>query len=99
MKIEARWLFVRDVGGPPSPSGLLGGEGRPAQLPYCRQAGSNSVTFASAPTQEKSRNSPELLCNLPFGVWNLRLPQFDRISLRVMQAAEPPVGIRLRVNL
>src|SRR6266699_1512378 len=37
MKIEARWLFVRDVGGPPSPSGLLGGEGRPAQLPYCRQ--------------------------------------------------------------
>src|SRR6266404_891190 len=36
LKIEARWLFVRDAGGPPSPSGLLGGEGRPAQLPYCR---------------------------------------------------------------
>src|ERR1700730_15437893 len=58
-----------------------------------------SVTFASAATQEKSRNSPELLCNLAFGVWNLRLPQFDRISLRVMQAGKPAVGIRLRVNL
>jgi hypothetical protein len=50
-------------------------------------------------TQEKSRNSPELLCDLAFGVWNLRLPQFDRISLRVMHAGEPAVGIRLRVNL
>ena len=64
-----------------------------------RQAGSNSVTFAFAATQEKSRNSPELLCNLAFGVWNLRLPQFDRISLRVMQAGEPTVGMGLRVNL
>ena len=50
-------------------------------------------------TQEKSRNSPELLCNLAFGIWTLWLPQFDRISLRVMQASEPAVGIRLRVNL
>jgi hypothetical protein len=50
-------------------------------------------------TQEKSRNNPGLLCNLAFGVWNLRLPQFDRISLRVMHAGEPTVGIRLRVNL
>jgi hypothetical protein len=32
----------------------------------CRQAGSNSVTSASAATQEESRNSPELLCNLAF---------------------------------
>jgi len=43
--------------------------------------------------------SPESLCNLAFSVWNLRLPQFDRISLRVTQACEPAVGIRLRVNL
>jgi hypothetical protein len=52
-----------------------------------------------AVTQEKFRNSPELLCNLAFGVCNLRLPQFDGIPLRVMQAGEPAVGIRLRVNL
>src|ERR1700728_4244457 len=37
---------------------------------------------------------PERLCNL-----SPRLPQFDRISLRVMQAGEPAVGISLRVNL
>jgi len=62
------------------------------------QAESNSVTFASAATQEKSRNSPELLCDLAFGVWNLRLPQFDRISLRVMQAGEPAVKLARRFN-
>ena len=62
-------------------------------------AGSNSVTSASAATPEKFRNSPELLCNLAVSVWNLRLLQFDRISLRIMQAGEPAVGIRLRVNL
>src|SRR4029077_7612747 len=45
------------------------------------------------------RRNPELLCNLAFGVWNLRLPQFDRVPLGVMQATEPAVGIRLRVNL
>ena len=39
-----------------------------------------------AAVQEKSRNSLELLCKLAFSVWNLRLPQFDRISPRVMQA-------------
>ena len=50
------------------------------------------------PTQEQSRNS-EPLCNLAFGVWNLRLPQFNRISLRVMHAGEPAVRIRLRVHL
>src|SRR5580700_385245 len=55
--------------------------------------------FLFAREQEKSRNSPELLCNLAFGVWNLRLPQFDRISLRVMHAGKPAVGIRLRVHL
>src|SRR5580700_4095773 len=55
--------------------------------------------FLFAREQEKSRNSPELLCNLAFGVWNLWLPQFDRISLRVMHAGKPTVGIRLRVNL
>ena|SRR6266550_4686402 len=49
--------------------------------------------------QEEFRNSPELFRNLAFSVWNLRLPQFDRIPLRVMQASEPAVGIRLRVNL
>ena len=31
--------------------------------------------------------------------WTFRLLQFDRISLRVVQAGEPAVGIRLRVNL
>jgi hypothetical protein len=41
----------------------------------------------------------KLLCNLTLGVWNLGLPQFDWISFRVMQAAKPAVGIRLRVNL
>src|SRR5205807_9556267 len=50
-------------------------------------------------TQEEFRNSPELFRNLAFSVWNLRLPQFDRIPLRVMQASEPAVGIRLWVNL
>ncbi len=44
-------------------------------------------------------NACELFRDLAFSVWNLRLPQFDRIPLRVMQASEPAVGIRLRVNL
>jgi hypothetical protein len=39
------------------------------------------------------------LGTLAFSVCNLRLPQFDGIPLRVMQAGEPAVGIRLRVNL
>jgi hypothetical protein len=55
--------------------------------------------FRFVVTQKKSRNTPKLLCNLAFGAWTLWLPQFDRISLRVMQASEPAVGIRLRVNL
>jgi hypothetical protein len=59
----------------------------------------SGITPGCPVTQEKSRNNPELLCNLAFGVWNLRLPQFDRISLRVMHAGKPAVGIRLRVNL
>jgi hypothetical protein len=50
-------------------------------------------------TQEGFRNSPELLCNLAFSVCNFRLPQFDGIPLGVMQAGEPAVRIRLRVNL
>jgi len=45
------------------------------------------------------RNSPELFRDLAFSVWTRRLPQFDRISLRVMQVSKPAVGIRLRVNL
>jgi hypothetical protein len=40
-----------------------------------------------------------LFPDLAFRVLNLRLPQFDRIPLWVMQAGEPAVGIRLRVNL
>ena len=34
---------ARDAGGPPSTSGLLGGEGRPAQLPYCPQLFRNRI--------------------------------------------------------
>jgi hypothetical protein len=41
----------------------------------------------------------ELFSKLPRGGWLCRLPQFDRISLRVMHAGEPAVRIRLRVNL
>jgi len=40
-----------------------------------------------------------LALHLAFRVWNLRLPQFDGIPLGVMQAGEPAVGIRLRINL
>src|SRR6266436_3758555 len=50
-------------------------------------------------TQEKSRNSPRLFSKLAWSGWLCRLPQFDRISLRVMHAGKPAVGIRLRVNL
>jgi len=57
------------------------------------------ITSSLYATQKKSRNTPKLLCSLAFGVWTFWLPQFDRISLRVMQASEPAVGIRLRVNL
>ena len=64
-----------------------------------RQLFPDPVMEESPVTQEKLRNSPELFGNLAFGVWNLRLPQFDRISLRVVQASEPAVGIRLRVNV
>ena len=53
----------------------------------------NLITSGLPVTQGKSRDSPGLLCNLAFGVWSLRLPQFDRISLRVMQASKPAVGI------
>jgi hypothetical protein len=45
------------------------------------------------------KNNPELHSNLAFGVWNLGLPQFDRIPFRVMQVGEAAVGIRLRINL
>ncbi len=62
----------------------------PQQVRHC---------FRFAVTQEEFRNSPELFRDLAFSVWNLRLPQFDRIPLRVMQAGEPAVGIGLRVNL
>ncbi len=57
------------------------------------------ITSDLSVTQEKSRNSPELFSKLAWSGWLCRLPQFDRISLRVMQAGEPAVGIRLRVNL
>ena len=50
-------------------------------------------------TRERSRDSPELSSDLASGLLSFRLPQFDRISLRVMQAGKPAVGIRLRVNL
>ena len=49
-------------------------------------------------TQEKSRNSPELPSQLAWSVWSRSLPQFDRISLRVMHAGKPAGGIG-RVNL
>ena len=50
------------------------------------------------PSQERSRNSPELRSNLANG-WSRRLPQFDRISFRVVQTRKPAVGIRPRINL
>jgi len=50
----------------------------------CRQLFPDPVMEELPVTQEKLRNSPELLCNLAFSVWNLRLPQFDRILLGVM---------------
>ena len=59
----------------------------------------DSITFEFPVTQEKSRNSPGLFSKLPRGGWLCRLPQLDRISLRVVQADEPAVGIRLRINL
>ena len=37
--------------------------------------------------QEKSRNRPGLFSKLAWGGWLCRLPQLDRISLRVAQAA------------
>src|SRR6266705_5027362 len=52
---------------------------------------------ASYKTLQKS--SPELFGNLAWSFLYRRLPQFDRISLRVMQAGEPSVRVRLRVNL
>jgi hypothetical protein len=57
------------------------------------------VTSGLLVTQEKSRNRPELFSKLAWGGWLCRLPQLDRISVRVVQAGEPTVGIRLRVNL
>ena len=50
-------------------------------------------------SREKSRNCPELFSKLVWSVGLCGLPQFDRISLRVMDAGKPSVGIRLRVNL
>ena len=43
--------------------------------------------------------SIERLNNLAWSSHSSRLPQLDRISVRVMQAGETAVGIRLRVNL
>jgi hypothetical protein len=50
------------------------------------------------PSCPQSRNSPKLFSNLARSVWLCRLPQFDRISLRVMHAGKPAGGIG-RVNL
>ena len=49
--------------------------------------------------QEKSRSSPERFSNLAWTVSSCRLPQFNRISFRVVQAGEAAVAIRLRVKL
>src|SRR6267142_3516585 len=68
-------------------------------LPDGRPSGGKSVASGYPVTQEKSRNRPELFSKLAWSGWLCRLPQFDRISLRVMQAGEPAVGIRLRVHL
>jgi hypothetical protein len=47
-----------------------------------------------------SRNSSASLSDLAASVWSCRLPQFDRVSLGVMQAGKPSdAGIRFRVNL
>jgi hypothetical protein len=43
--------------------------------------------------------TPELSIRCSRSVSSFRLPQFDRISLGVIQAGEPAVGIRLWVNL
>ena len=45
------------------------------------------------------RTVTRLFSKLVWSDWLCGLPQFDRISLRVMQAGEPAVGIRLLVNL
>jgi len=39
------------------------------------------------------------LSNLACSVSSCRLPQFNRISFRVVQSGKPAVGIKLRVNL
>ena len=58
-----------------------------------------SVSTSGYPvTQEKSRNSLGLFSKLVWSAGLCGLPQFDRISLRVMHAGKPARGIG-RVNL
>ena len=56
------------------------------------------ITSGLLVTQEKSRNSPGLFSKLVWSAGLCGLPQFDRISLRVMHAGKPAGGIG-RVNL
>jgi hypothetical protein len=44
----------------------------------------NRALFNLRVDQERSRNSPELFGKLVWCVWSRRLPQLDRISLRVV---------------
>ena len=69
-----------------------------SQFPVTRLPG-KWITAGLSLTQEKSRSSPGLFSKLAWSGWLCRLPQFDRISLRVMHAGKPAVGIRLRVHL
>src|ERR1700732_1275930 len=36
--------------------------------------------------------------SVSLAAWFYELPQFDRVSFRVMQASKPPVGVGLRIN-
>jgi len=94
--------FERSVASPLQPRRLCAMGRTSDRFPPCQTiipTAFRSQSGLPVRTQEEFRNSPELFRNLAFSVWNLRLPQFDRIPLRVMQASEPAVGIRLRVNL
>ena len=77
---------------------LAGPERHDAQLPNGRGSVSCEFKIKTPVTQEKSKNSPRLFSKLVWSAGLCGLPQFDRISLRVMHAGKPAGGIG-RVNL
>src|ERR1700687_3721756 len=71
-----------------------------AQVELAETAGPSTALASLRSGRDDNINSTNFRDRaLAWSSYSSRLPQLDRISLRVMQAGETAVGIRLRINL